>query len=284
MPNQELIELICLMTTNRSPGKETQMKIIRYLNIFVFPFVIMIIGSYFLQQLIHEISPRLLRSSIYSGFGLLICIGIFFLISRSLYKLSMKPMLIGGLSSLLYGLLIGLAVSFFSGIGFGLVKGYSFNFANLLLEFHLKLLGNSFPALCEEIIFRGGIVEGTMQLFGKWVGLAAGSITFGVLHVVGIFFGNSVTVSQILGISLAGLMLSLVYLRFGILGSFACHLMWNSLVSGWIKVYGITDKDAVSTLEGSWVTCFVLATACLMLHLNLTRVHRRSIFAKDPIL
>lgn len=241
------------------------MKTIRYLSLFVFPFVIMIAGSYIMQQLIRDMKTGLVRSSIYAALGLLVCMGIFFLISSSLKKLSMKPMNLGGPSSLFYGLLIGIVISFCSGIGFGLINGYHFQFGNILPDMHLKVLGNSFPALCEEIVFRGGIVEATMQLLGRGAGLAAGSLPFGILHLVGIFFGGTVTAAQVLGISLAGLMLSLVYLRFGILGSFACHLVWNSFVGGWIKVYGITDKAAVSDLEGSWVTCAVLIAACLFL-------------------
>jgi membrane protease YdiL (CAAX protease family) len=228
----------------------------------------MIAGTYLAQQLVSGMGKGLFQSLAYTGLGMFVCIGIYLLISRSL-KPSMRPMYVGGLSSLLWGLLIGLFVSACSGIGFGLMNGYSFQFENIVQELHLKALGSLFPALSEEIVFRGGIVEGIRQLFGSYAGLAAGSVPFGILHLVGIFFGSTVTAAQILGISLAGLMLSLVYLRFGILGSVGCHLVWNSLVSGWIKVYGITDKTAVSALEGSWATCIVLAMTCVMLSLSL---------------
>lgn len=241
------------------------MKFIFYLSLFILPFIALISGTVLAQQLVKEITSDILRSTAYAFLGLLICFGIFLLISKSLNKLSMKPMNLGRFSSVLWGLLIGLIVSLLSGVGFGLNHGYHFNFENLLVDLNLKLLGQSFPALCEEIVFRGGIVEGVMQLFGKYMGLAAGSIPFGILHLVGIFFGATVTLAQVIGISLAGLMLSLVYLRYGILGSFTCHLIWNSTVELWNKVYGINDKTTVSAIEGSWTTCIVLLVMCALL-------------------
>jgi hypothetical protein len=119
----------------------------------------------------------------------------------------------------------------------------------------------------EEIVFRAGIVHSTFQLFGQAAGLASGSIPFGILHLAGLLFGQSVTTAQIFGISLAGLMLSLMYFRFGILGASATHLTWNALIGGWLNVYGLTDRAGVtSALEGSWVTCAVLTLACAALY------------------
>ncbi len=139
------------------------------------------------------------------------------------------------------------------------------NLGQLSSDLPLHILANVFSSVNEEVVFRGGIVHATTQIWGLAAGLGAGSLPFGILHLVGILFGQSVSVSQMLGISLAGLMLSLVYFRFGLLGAVACHLAWNSFVQGWMAVYGIGGNEAVSAFEGSWVTCVVLIVSCAAL-------------------
>lgn len=251
------------MVLNR-PQKPA-MRALNYFAIYVIPFVAMLAGGYVLHLLAQQMDPGVTRAAVNATLGVAISAAVYFIIRNSSINLALAPMKIGDFSSFGWGLFLGLAISFGSGIGFGLANGHSLNFGNLSTNLHINVLANTFPALCEEFVFRGGIVETTVQLFGKTAGLAAGSAPFGILHVFGRLFGNPVTASQVLGISLAGLMLSLVYLKFGILGAFACHLTWNSLVSGWIKVYGLTDKAAISSLEGSWVTCIALALACTVL-------------------
>lgn len=242
------------------------MRTIHYLTVYVFPFVLMFAGGFLLHLLAQKMSPGFTRAAVNAFIGIFIAVGILLIIQNSLASLRLKPVAFGGFSSLIWGLAIGLNISAVSGIGFGLIKGYPLNFANLPSNLHVNVLANTFPALSEEIVFRGGIVNATTQIAGKAIGLAAGSAPFGILHILGSLFGQAVTMAQIIGITLAGLMLGLVYMQFGIWGAFGCHLAWNSLVGGWVKVYGLEDKGAaISALEGSWITCTVLAVVCAAL-------------------
>lgn len=244
-------------------------RIFHYFVIYVLSFILMFAGSISLQWITQNFELGVLKASIYAVLGLIISLGIYFVVRFSLKKLNKELIQIGNLKSLFIGLLIGFLVSFSSGIGFGLYMHYPLQFSNILSNLHINTLASVYPSLCEEVVFRGGIVNLTAQLFGIIPGVAAGSIPFGIIHILGSFFGQSVTFYQIVGISLAGAMLSLMYLRFGLLASFACHLVWNSFVGGWIKVYGITDKSAISAFEGSWITCLVLLICCAALSFNL---------------
>ena len=225
----------------------------------------MLAGEILLDIIGQRMSPGLLRSSTNAGLGVAVSILIYFIVRYFLKAVALKTPLVGNLSSLVIGLFIGVFVSVVSGVGYGLLNGYQLQFENFFTDVHFKALVNVFPALSEEIVFRGSIVNAIIQLAGNAWGIAAGSIPFGILHLLGVLFGNTVTISQIFGISFAGMMLSLVYVNFGVCGAFACHLVWNSLVTGWIKVYGIEDKAAISSLEGSWVTCTALLITSILL-------------------
>lgn len=241
-------------------------KFFHYLTLYIFPFLGMLMGGFALQQLTKNMDSGLIRSAVYTGFSFIIALGISAAIRRSQTELKMSPFIWGKPSSLLWGLAIGLLISAAAGIAFGTLNGYPFHWENLFKDLPMTTLRQASPALMEEIVFRAGIVHSTLLLFGKAIGLASGSVPFGILHLAGFLFGQSVTATQIMGISFAGLMLSLMYFRFGILGAFATHLTWNALVGGWINVYGLTDSGAaVSALEGSWVTCVVLSVACAAL-------------------
>jgi hypothetical protein len=244
-------------------------KFLRYSTLYIFPFLFMLAVGSLLQWFTQKMDPGFIRTAVYAGFSFVIAMAISIMVRRTQLSLKIAPFLWGKPSSLFWGLAIGLTISAVSGIGFGLTQGHQFLWENLSNNLPMNVLGQSSPALIEEIVFRAGIVHSTLYLFGKAAGLASGSAPFGILHLAGLLFGQSVTTMQILGISLAGLMLTFVYFRFGILGAFATHLTWNALVGGWIKVYGVTDRAAaVSALEGSWITCLVLAVTCIALHIS----------------
>lgn len=247
-------------------------KWIRYSALYIFPFLIMLGAGFALQLFTQKMEPGLYRIAVYAGLSLCIALGTSRIICKSQAALNMKPFSWGAPSSLIWGLLIGLVISATSGIGFGISQGYPLHWDKLFDGLPQNILRQASPALGEEIVFRAGIVHSTFLLFGKTAGLASGSVPFGILHLAGLLFGQSVTAVQVFGICLAGLMLSLVYFRYGILGAFATHLTWNALVGGWINVYGLTDRaTATSALEGSWVTCTVLALACAALYFSPSR-------------
>lgn len=224
-------------------------------------------AGYALQLLVQKLDPGLFRTAVYAGLSLWVGFGLSRIVRNSQINLQMRPFHWGRPSSLLWGILVGVTISVGSGIGFGMSQGYPFQWDKFFTGLPLRALAQFSPAFIEEIVFRAGIVHSTFLLFGKVAGLASGSIPFGILHLAGLLFGQSVTMAQVFGICLAGLMLSLMYFRFGILGAFATHLTWNALVRGWINIYGVSDKAAtVSALEGSSITCSILALTCTLLY------------------
>ena len=241
------------------------MKQLRYLGILVLPLFLIVAGEVLTKFTVVKIKLELVRSSMYASIGILISIGIYFILKYLFQALNLNPISLGRFSLFFVGLIIGAIVCLVSGIGYGYLNGYEMKVANLFTNLPMRTIANIYPSLTEEFFFRGGIVEIIGQIFGRIWGLAAGSIPFGVLHVIGKLFGKTVTISQIFGITLAGLMLSLVYLKFGIWSSIGCHLAWNSLVGGWAQVYGIDNKEVTTSIEGSWITCVVLIGVILFL-------------------
>lgn len=245
------------------------MKTLSYLLILLFPIALIVFGEVLAKFALTHVESQRIKVFLYGSIGLSLSALIFMSNAYALKSLNKEPMLVGGISSFFWGAVIGVAVSFIAGIGFGVLNGHSLNMSNLFLGFDMKLIGNIYPAATEELYFRGGVVHFFTQTFGLPTGLISGSIPFGIIHIIGSFFGKTVTLSQILGITLAGLMLSLLYLRFGLLGAFSCHLMWNAITPGWAKAFNIEDKNFVSSLEGSWITCAILLVVSAALILSL---------------
>lgn len=237
-----------------------------YFLIFTAPLAIIICGEILVKYTFPSLESDFLKTAFYGGLGVILFAAIYLLNAYAIQLLKLKPVFWGNGVSLLWGLGIGVLVSLVSGVGVGILNGYSLHLSKLFLNFDIKVIGNLYPALTEEVYFRGGVVHVVAQALGQTFGLASGSIPFGVIHIVGAFFGKTVSIAQIVGISLAGLMLSLMYLRFGLLGAISSHLMWNTFVAGWQKVYAVEDENIVSYIEGSWITCCILVVVCVFLY------------------
>jgi membrane protease YdiL (CAAX protease family) len=246
-------------------------KISAYFLIFILPIVLIVLGEVFFKYAFSSIQSHFIKSIVYGSMGIVLFLAICLTSTYAIQVLKLKPIFWGNGSSFVWGIITGVLISLVSGVGFGVLNGYSLQLKSLFLNFDTKLIANLYPALTEEAYFRGGIVNLLTQSFGQTIGLAAGSVPFGVIHIIGIFFGKTITIAQILGISLAGLMLSLMYLRFGLMGAVSCHLMWNAFVPGWAKVYGLENKNTVGLIEGSWLTCSILLIVSIVLYCSLPR-------------
>jgi hypothetical protein len=113
----------------------------------------------------------------------------------------------------------GVALSLVSGMLFAFSHGTGFSPREFAGHLYPNVTTQIPPALTEEADFRLGIVGA--------VALAAGSLPFGLLHLIDLFYGVPVDFSQVIGIVLAGLMLSALYLRFGLWAAIGAHYGWN---------------------------------------------------------
>ncbi|MBI5630080.1 MAG: CPBP family intramembrane metalloprotease [Elusimicrobia bacterium] len=157
------------------------------------------------------------------------------------------------------GLAFGLLASLLSGLAFSWALGHHVDYSQFSDNFGLKALGNIFPAAVEETAFRAGVVHFVSAFFSPSLGLAAGSVPFGVIHFFGMLFGNPATIQHALGVSVAGLLLSLLYLRFGITAAVGCHWLWNTLCGSWVKALELPKSGGVQIFEGAWTTIIVLS-------------------------
>ena len=147
-----------------------------------------------------------------------------FKITNNLFK--------NGIKDLAYGLIIGSLALVFS-VLILLVSNKHSIFVNVP-EMNLimdQVLFQLRPALIEEIGFRLGMVTITLYFFGKKWALVVGSLPFGVLHLLNFVSGQEIIWEYILGTSIAGLFLTLIYFNFQILSAIGCHYIWNVLAS-----------------------------------------------------
>lgn len=241
------------------------MDILKYIGMCLGPVAVLIASDILLSSAVKKISSRPLRLFIYAGLGVSVSLGIYAAIKSMSNQMGFPLPKVGNALDALTGLLIGIIVSLSCGVLFGLRHKYHLKIRKLFTGIQLRILGNTFAALGEEVVFRAGVVHFTAHFIGPIWGLLAGSAPFGLLHLLGSFFGQKRNASQILGITLAGFMLTLVYLNFGVIAAFICHLVWNSTVDGWAQAYDTNSKETTNDIEGSWLTCAILTKASLVL-------------------
>ncbi len=173
------------------------------------------------------------------------------------------------------GLLVGFAASVASGL-LSLAVSPGLAHESLLQAFRgPALVGNLSPALVEETAMRAGVVHLAAGFCGPGLGLLLGSVPFGALHLFGLLFGNPVTFGQVLGTAVAGLLLSLLYLRFGLWAAVGCHWAWNSLAGFWKRFIGLASTNV---FEAAPSTVLVLALLCFALWITWPgRPHRPAV-------
>ena len=121
-----------------------------------------------------------------------------------------------------------------------------------------------FGPICEEIVFRGGIMKPMLDRgVHPWIAIAASAVVFGLVH------GNP---AQILFAMLVGIVFGIVYYRTGSLViTSLCHILNNSLSVVLMNVYGeesdeLTFESLLGT-AGMWVVMAVAtASAAALLY------------------
>lgn len=117
------------------------------------------------------------------------------------------------------------------------------------------------PALIEEIGFRFGLVLLGFAFFGRNFGLLAGSLPFGVLHLLNFMSGQEVIWEYIVGTAIAGLYLSLVFMNYGLVAAIVAHYSWNVLAATSAQLYSFKQEQ----LEGGTGTLILLLLSSAVL-------------------
>lgn len=86
------------------------------------------------------------------------------------------------------------------------------------------------PAILEEIGFRFGLAFFAFHFYGHFAAIVIGSIPFGLLHLLNFISGDPIQWDYIIGTSVAGLFLTLVFLRFNLAAAITTHFTWNVFV------------------------------------------------------
>jgi membrane protease YdiL (CAAX protease family) len=165
-----------------------------------------------------------------------------------------------------WGFAAGLVASIGSGILFYLAKRPTLADPLTPVLRPSRAISNIGTAAIEEASFRAGVVQIVASAWGPWAGLVAGSVPFGALHLLNILFGSPPSLAHVIGVSAGGWLLSLLYLRFGLTAAFACHWVWNSLATNWVRAFQLPRKSRMVLFEGAWTTDLVLVLMCGAIH------------------
>jgi membrane protease YdiL (CAAX protease family) len=236
----------------------------RYLWVFL-PVILMLALTVAMELLASTSEDAWAKGVLVGAFGFFGLLVILSAVRWIAFRLKISAPKITVWRGVVMGLAVGLLISITCGLLFRLLHAepatVTFG-AAIKPESFLQNLG---PALIEEASMRAGVVHLLNGLSGPWAGLAGGSLPFGLLHIFGRIFGNPVGVAHVIGTTASGLLLSILYLRFGFWAAFACHWIWNSLAGAWVRYAGITSRDGMQLFEGSPETVIVLVIACAVL-------------------
>jgi membrane protease YdiL (CAAX protease family) len=177
-----------------------------------------------------------------------------------------RPPVLGGSRGMVYGAAVGLAASLGSALLFYAWKRPTLASPLAPVLRPSRVISNAGVAAIEEAGFRAGVVHIATAAWGQLAGLLAGSIPFGVLHLLGFIFGRPPSLTHVISVSAAGWLLSLLYLQFGLTSAFACHWVWNSLASNLARAFQLPRRTGVMMFEGAWTTVLVLVILCVVIH------------------
>ena len=142
----------------------------------------------------------------------------------------------------------------------GVVRACPFEFHPLSTDALLgSLAHHTRPACIEETFVRGGTVHFLASFFGLGWAYLGGSVLFALMHLGNPWF----TYEHLVCISAAGLMLSTVYIEYGLLAAIGVHFAWNVL--SWYLIVSLQWKEVggLAALEGDWTTTLIMLIATL---------------------
>jgi len=170
---------------------------------------------------------------------------------------------LGSPFGLLLGVGIGAILTVCSVIAMGVVGGYPVELHPPSRFMLLNWPAQQVRAAClEETFVRGGTVHFLTSFFGPGWGYFCGSVPWALMHFCNGWFSWRCFVC----IVSAGLMLSAVYLEYGLLAAIGVHYAWNALSCLSIDVlnWPVVGRWA---LEAEWTTTFVnlIATGAVVM-------------------
>lgn len=214
------------------------------------------------------------RNPVYvAGLGIVFSVILAWIIRKLADHAQIKLYPVSGTSRFgpLYGTLVGLGASILCALAYARLTQNSIHMPPFQAALSTSWILSIFPSLTEEVVFRFGIVNAAAFLGGPWVALLAGSLPFGLMHLIGNVFGGNLELLQTLGVSFGGLLLSLVYLKWGLPAAIMTHAVWNSLSIPWLKGMYLDPRTDMASFEGAWTTCVVLMVLCAALIVSLPK-------------
>lgn len=207
------------------------------------------------------------RSEIAVATGLIFGSLLFFVIVRTQRAFSIDRTRDHFSSSTLYGLIYGI-IAILTSVSF-ILWGSDWRVENLSMSNIVnQLLFQIRPAVIEEVGFRYGIVVFALVFFGRTSALIVGAVPFGILHLLNFISGQPIYWEYIFCTAVAGLFLTLVFLRHGLGAAILAHYTWNVCAAVFSEVLKIPQER----IEGGSATFAVLVGLCLWLGFHKGRI------------
>jgi len=221
--------------------------------------------SLLIEKLSVHVKNRAIRSLLFCLFGLSISLPGLWLINLLCVLNQVAPVNAGSFSSALLGASLGLVLSMTSAAFFFLVYRPRIAGYRVLLNLPFALIANVFPAFVEEVGFRGGLVHFLDQFLNANAAVLVGSLSFGLAHLASYLPYRLPSFKYLLAATSAGLLLSYVYITYGLSFAIGLHLLWNSLCGCWVSFFCLKERNGRDRFEGDWAA--ILPTLCLALFL-----------------
>lgn len=229
----------------------------QYLGIFsliIFYVFLLALVQLMIQSLVENEG---LRPWVALGVGAIYVAVVYFLNIFFFNKTNLEPPAVISLDvkflrNLVIGLIVGCLILFPARLVMAFQTG---NIEYLSLEFGIEIFVFSLlPAVTEEVIFRGSLLNFFTQKKKRYLGLVISALLFALVHLANAFVGKQMDLSIMFNLILGGFCLGLTYLYFGLVSAIALHFTWNFLSRGFMINY-----------DDWWYVNLMIILACIYL-------------------
>ena len=116
-----------------------------------------------------------------------------------------------------------------------------------------------------------------------WFCDAVGSIPFGLVHLIDKLVGKEVLAVRVIGLILAGLLLSLLYLHYGLWAAIGCHWIWNVFSDNLVKSMAVGLNWICQILRGQFLHSLPTSIVLLIMIAALVVIDRLRQKSSGPL-
>jgi len=236
------------------------------LIIFVILAMTFSIATLLLQnKVLSGVSPKY-RPVLLSTSGLVVSLLFLLVFSLILDRDNFPSVIMGDINSILIGIVVALFLLVITGFSYYFVNKPRINISIIFEGAIRRTVFNINYSVVEEIAFRGILFHSFIVYNYSTLGIYLNSILFGLMHLLNKLYGQKVEISAVIGTTAAGLLLSVLYFKWGLSAAIICHLLWNIFSGSLIKVFGLNQINGTLDFESAATTTLSLIVVSVGLY------------------